>query len=179
MKHWVITDTHFGHKEMIEYCGRPSDFRAKIMKNISSVLTPKDVLVHLGDICIGGDSWWNMLLRRQVTGKMWLLKGNHDKKSAAWYLDNGWDFVADMFTLKMYGHTILFSHKPQPEGAYTLNIHGHFHNSDHRRHEPELVKVKNSRQVLVMMEHEYRPLSLEKIVRSYEANLREQRDAGS
>ena len=26
MKQYIITDTHFGHEKMIEYCQRPKDF---------------------------------------------------------------------------------------------------------------------------------------------------------
>ena len=41
------------------------------------------------------------------------------------------DFVADSFSLNIYGYNILFSHIPQ-EGNFDFNVHGHLHNNDHR-----------------------------------------------
>jgi calcineurin-like phosphoesterase family protein len=85
-----------------------------------------------------------------------------------WYLNRGWDFVADSFTVDIYGGEILFSHVPKRDTGYMLNIHGHFHNSDHRRHEPDLVAVKNERQILVAMEYNnYQPFSLRALVENW------------
>jgi len=65
---------------------------------------------------------------------------------------------------------ILFSHKPQIDTGYDLNIHGHFHNSDHRRQEPELKAIANPKHHLIMMEHHYEPQSLRSIVESRKIN---------
>ena len=35
------------------------------------------------------------------------------------------------------GKKILFSHRPQPIGTWDINIHGHFHNNNHRPFEVE------------------------------------------
>ena len=76
-----------------------------------------------------------------------LVKGNHDSKSNSWYLEHGWDFVCEEFKDTLYGKNILFSHYPKVwDGVYDLNIHGHFHNSDHRRHEEIFLKEKNGYQ---------------------------------
>jgi len=73
--------------------------------------------------------------------------------------------VGDSFTLNKYGSTILFSHMPQVDTGYTWNVHGHFHNTDHRSHEPELVAIKNDRQILVAMEHlHYQPIELKTLL---------------
>ena len=67
-----------------------------------------------------------------------LIKGNHDKNSNNWYLRHGFDFVCDMIVID----DVLLSHKPQeilPEGV-TINIHGHFHDTDHRKNEPKYSK---------------------------------------
>ena len=58
MRIWLTTDTHFGHQRMIEF-GRPQDFEVKIGKAISEVVKPEDVLIHLGDFCIGKDEYWH------------------------------------------------------------------------------------------------------------------------
>jgi calcineurin-like phosphoesterase family protein len=165
MKYWVIADTHLGHDQLLEYAGRPTCFEDTILENVRKTVQSDGVLIHLGDVCIGNDAMWHEHLLSS-SGKKWLIKGNHDSKSTSWYLAHGWDFVGDSLTLKMFGHEILFSHYPIVAGTYTLNIHGHFHNSDHRRHEPEFAAIKNDKQVLVMMEHHYMPQDLRKIVGS-------------
>ena len=62
-KYWVIADTHFGHCALKEYCNRPEYFDDKMLKNIASAMNSGDVLIHLGDVCIGHDSEWHEDLR--------------------------------------------------------------------------------------------------------------------
>lgn len=167
-KYWVIGDTHFGHGQMQKFCGRHEDFSDMILKNIVNVVNNNDVLIHLGDICIGHDSEWHndlKFIKNAKNIKLWLVKGNHDKKSNSWYLDNGWDFVCDSFTLRYMKKNILFSHKPMIDNGYDLNIHGHFHNSKESTQEPELIEIKNDKQFLFAIENtNYRPLLLKNII---------------
>ena len=163
MNYWIITDTHFGHENIVSWCQRPADHEARMMKNLKSTVRENDILIHLGDVAWRDIEHWHMELLSIKAKRKWLVRGNHDKKSILRYLDYGWDFCADSFSLNMYGKNILFSHKPQIDSGYDINIHGHFHNADHRRHEPELVAIKNDKQVLLMVEHDYRPFSLRKI----------------
>jgi calcineurin-like phosphoesterase family protein len=167
MKYYVITDTHFGHEKMVEYCGRPSNFGMRIRNGILSTLGNNDILIHLGDICIGQDEYFHDYLMSSVpfnSNSLWLIRGNHDKKSNTWYLNHGWDFVGNGMSLHIFGERILLSHTPQPIGQHTVNVHGHFHNSDHHRWEPEIKAVMGDKHRLVMMEHHYLPQDLRKIV---------------
>lgn len=165
MNYWLITDTHFGHEAMLEYCGRPENFSEKILHNLITHVGENDILIHLGDICIGRDEEWHNRLR-EVKGKHWLVKGNHDRKTNTWYLSHGWDMVCDQFRDYYFGKIVVFSHKPVIwNGDYDINIHGHFHNSDSRRHEPELVAIKNSYQKLLAIEYtDYQPVKLRKFI---------------
>jgi len=166
MNFWLITDTHFGHEAMIEYCGRPIDFSEKILANLMKFVNPIDILIHLGDVCIGNDREWHEKLK-QIPGKHWLIRGNHDKKSNSWYLSNGWDMICDLFKIKYFGKIMVFSHKPVVwDGEYDINIHGHFHNVDYRQHEPELLAIKNDRQKLLTLEYiGYQPVNLKKFIK--------------
>ena len=59
MSFYVITDTHFGHYKLTEYNARPQDFTQKILDNLSTFkFSSSDVLIHLGDFCIGNDEMW-------------------------------------------------------------------------------------------------------------------------
>jgi calcineurin-like phosphoesterase family protein len=162
MKYWLITDTHFGHDKLVEYCARPQGFEGKIMENLYKTLSDDDVLIHLGDFCMGNDGKWTEMFMKQKKSKKWLIKGNHDHKTNSWYLNHGWDFVGKSIKDKFFGKNILFSHIPQiDDGWYDLNIHGHFHNSDHRKHEKELVVIKNPKQKLLAIEYtNYQPVLL-------------------
>lgn len=130
MKYYIITDTHYNHVEkMMVYCGRPDNYEELLEKSMSA-LTKDDVLIHLGDICIGKDKEMHEKHIAPLTCKKWLIKGNHDKKSDIWYLENGWDFVADSMAFRFNGKNILFSHIPiLAQEEYDYNIHGHFHNN--------------------------------------------------
>lgn len=158
---YIISDTHFNHTDkMIEYCGRPENYNELIWKNLKQ-LKDDDILIHLGDVCIGKDREVHKKLQEFKFKKI-LVRGNHDKKSNSWYLNNGWDFVCEEFKDTLFGKNILFSHMPKVwDGVYDLNIHGHFHNSDHRRQEPELFKIKNGYQKLFALEYtNYKPINL-------------------
>ena len=95
MNYWVISDTHFGHDKISECFGRPKDFEKKILKSLNFV-REEDVLIHLGDFCIGKDAYWHEKFmshfeKESYGAKLWLIKGNHDHKTKTWYFDKGWD----------------------------------------------------------------------------------------
>ena len=164
VKYWIISDTHFGHDKMYEYCGRSPGFEAKILKNIGNVVGKEDVLIHLGDFCIRRDEHWHKVFMETCGAKKWLIRGNHDRKSSTWYHNKGWDFVGEQVVLKKFGKKILFSHKPYSGDQDCLNIHGHLHNTFH--HEEFQRVEKNA--VLFVLEHSYSPVRLKRIIEEYE-----------
>lgn len=154
MKYWIISDTHFSHEKIKEFCNRPEDHELRIISGLSSI-SKNDCLIHLGDICMGNDGIVHTLLSDNCKCKRILVRGNHDSKSSSWYMDHGWDFVCDAFRLEYCGYIVMFSHKPQPwDGVWDINIHGHLHNLGrvkeikhemrkwHRLYAPELFDYK-------------------------------------
>lgn len=127
-KFWLTTDTHFNHDKMVEYCDRPKDFEKIISKGLFSI-PQEDILIHLGDVCIGNDEYVHNAYIKPLYCKKWLVRGNHDTKSDKWYLEHGWDFVAKTFSGLYFGKKVMFSHKPQEDNGFDVNIHGHFHNT--------------------------------------------------
>ena len=57
MKIIATTDTHLGHKMLVENGYRDVGFESKIFSNIR--MLSGDMFIHLGDICIGNDEKWN------------------------------------------------------------------------------------------------------------------------
>jgi len=135
MNIYLVTDTHFNHKKVIEYCGRPQNYEQLLFASMNNV--PADaILIHLGDICIGKDVEVHEKYIKPLKCKKWLIRGNHDRKSDSWYYEHGWDVVTDGMILEKAGMQILLTHTPRPIGKFDMNIHGHFHNSQHRLEDP-------------------------------------------
>lgn len=161
----ISTDTHFGHRKLEELCGRPRDFEVRIFKALKANLAQDDVLIHLGDICIGRDEQHHAMFIQTLPGRHWLVRGNHDRKSNHWYLSHGWDFVSDSFRDHYFGKMVAFSHVPIADDGYDVNLHGHFHNTDHRNHEPALTAISNPKQVLLALEYNnYQPWNLQTLI---------------
>jgi len=160
--YWVAADFHFNHWKIMEYQARPDDFEDRILKNLIDI-EREDVLIYLGDFCIGEDEYWHDCINA-LGFRKYLILGNHDRKSQGWYMTHGWDCVCQILSIKLYGKNITFSHRPIADTGYDLNIHGHMHGDTHRTHEPELREIYNDKQVLIKMEHDYRPIKLRRIV---------------
>lgn len=167
-RYWLTTDTHFGHKRMLEYCERPQDFDGKIMKYLLANVKPEDVLIHLGDVCMGNDKYYNNWFKLNLQCKTWLIRGNHDMKSNTWYLLNGWDMICQRLYLRTQNKIIAFSHEPiNDDGYYDYNIHGHIHNAvrDLEYEETKLNRVINNKQRLIALEYtNYQPLLLKTFI---------------
>ena len=96
------------------------------------------------------------------------MRGNHDKKSDSWYLDNGWDFVCRALYNKYYGVRVLFTHRPRPwDGYFDINIHGHLHDLSHRQDE----KVNKLNYLISLEKNGYEPFSLRSILEPIKVNI--------
>ena len=157
MNFWIISDTHFGHKNIEKYCNRQLNFEDKILASLEKDIKENDVLIHLGDFCFGKDTEWHQkFFEKTKCLKYWLVIGNHDKNTISWYLTHGWDFVGHEIILYMYGKIILFSHRANMEGRFDINIHGHYHNNSSQ--------PIDDKYYLIKMEDEYCAINLKKII---------------
>lgn len=167
MRYILTTDTHFGHDNLIKHNMRPPYFTEIVLQNINRSLRKDDILIHLGDVSFECDYVWTDQISK-MNGRHWLVKGNHDRQTNTWYMDHGWDFVADSFSMSYFGLNILFSHIPQKDGGFDLNIHGHFHNTDHRKHEPHIEEILTYKHWLLALEfNNYDVWYLENIVKKF------------
>ncbi len=171
MKIWITTDTHFGHKKLVELGVRPDGFEEQIYDNLIEKVKFNDVLIHLGDFCIGKDAdWLDIYLEHDFARSHILVKGNHDNKTLSWYMDHGFDLACKTFTGRYFGYNILFSHIPRNLKNYPnidYNIHGHFHEGDHRSSEPEIAAFYDpTRHIkLALEESNYQPWDLETLLK--------------
>jgi calcineurin-like phosphoesterase family protein len=134
MNYWLISDTHFNHEKLTEWGGRSGDWQEQLWEGMAAI-PDDDVLIHLGDICIGADALVHESIALLRCKKI-LVRGNHDKKGILWYSEHGWDFVVDGLELVYQGHYLHLTHRPaRPQGNTTWNIHGHTHGNLHRSEE--------------------------------------------
>lgn len=151
---------------MYEYCNRPKSFERKIFSELSK-LKKDDVLIHLGDVCIGNEKELHETFIQPLECQKILVRGNHDRsKSDNWLMSNGWDFVCDSFVKEYLGYRILFTHAPTIYDVkdVDINIHGHLHN--HRSRGTYKMHYEYARRyVLVSMEFlEYKPIELGELI---------------
>ena len=162
--YWVISDTHFSHDKLVKSGYRKEGFEIRILANMGKVVKKDDIVIHLGDVSFYKHRYWTWLFT-SFGCKSYLVKGNHDKQTNSWYLSHGWDFVADSFTLDVYGSKILFTHVPvAEEGDFDVNVHGHLHNLHWRE------DSRKSFNCLVQIEDTLAPVNLNSLIDNHAKN---------
>ena len=126
---WFISDTHFGHANILEYerKARPfenlSEMHEAIIERWNNVVHKFDKVFHLGDFCFGRD---NVSIAARLNGQKRLIMGNHDVYSAAEYLT----YFHSIHGV-MYWNKCVLSHIPlhtsMMDTRTLVNIHGHLH----------------------------------------------------
>lgn len=133
---WVISDTHFGHGNIIAYCNRPfhsvDEMNSKIIENWNSVVKDGDIVYHLGDVYFGVGAK-NIL--PALKGRKRLILGNHDDGKDKTLQDN---FQKIMVWRMFPAFGLLLTHVPvhetslgeHPRRPTMVNVHGHIHEKD-------------------------------------------------
>lgn len=156
---WFISDTHFGHTNIMKYEKRPFDsveeMNSTMIKNWNSLVDPDDIVYHLGDFCFLG-KYSEIIF--QLRGKKILIVGNHDASPRKM---EKLGFVASLesATVKIEHHTFFLSHRPcydLPDGVW--NLHGHVHSKWKTIHEKRII-------CLSVENWNYCPVSYKEIVR--------------
>lgn len=139
---WVISDTHFGHQNIIRYCDRPFETAKeaddKMIENWNSVVKDGDIVYHLGDVYFG-EAGRHALSK--LNGRKRLILGNHDngkdallqkyfQKIMVWRMFPEFGLllthvpVHDSSLERYYGDT----HTGAEKFDHLTNVHGHIHN---------------------------------------------------
>ena len=77
---WIISDTHFFHENIGRYCNRPENWQDLIINNWNDLIAPDEQVLHLGDFALGKKMNFE-LLTGSLKGKLFLIRGNHDRLS--------------------------------------------------------------------------------------------------
>ena len=129
-KVYVISDTHFGHRKVIEFEKEHRPFSTieehdrELVQRWNAVVRKDDTVWHLGDVYFGGRD--AHLVLAGLNGVKRLVLGNHDCYPIDLY---------QFYFRKIFGAAELrgciLTHVPvhpyQLEKRYKANIHGHMH----------------------------------------------------
>lgn len=134
---YYISDTHFGHANIINLCNRPfknvNEMDETMIKNWNNVVSNDDNVYVGGDFCYKNSKNITDYLSR-LNGNIYLVSGNHDAKM----LRNKeiFNFVKgtrESYDISDKNRRIIIYHYPIVEwnGYFRNSIHlyGHIHNS--------------------------------------------------
>jgi len=152
MKYWITSDTHFGHKNIIKYTGRPfktlSEMNETLIKNWNNRVAHDDTVLFLGDFCFKNSSGGKAGEGIQKTAQHWLkqlngnkvfIRGNHDT-------NNSLNAVIENMVIHHGGQYMWLTHRPQDfNPVYKVNLVGHVHEKwkiiQDKKHQTILVNV--------------------------------------
>lgn len=129
---FLIADTHFGHENIVVYCGRPFkdsvEMDEVIINRWNKIVSPMDIVYHLGDFSLSKEHTPDWYVKR-LNGRIVLVMGNHDRrKTATWWKRFG---ITEAHKKPIEHNGFILSHEPEffPE---LPNVHGHTHGNIHR-----------------------------------------------
>lgn len=131
---FLISDTHFGHANIIKYANRPFDsveeMNEAMVENWNNVVKQGDKVYHLGDVTMNSKS---LDILSRLNGRKVLIKGNHDTQKLKFYTPHFYDIRGshelDSFILTHIPVALEQSAR-YPQG----NIHGHLHEKNMDNH---------------------------------------------
>ena len=186
---WFTSDTHFGHTNIIKYCGRP--FKDVIQMNEELIrrwkeTVPEDgIIFHLGDFSFGGSKEWNDILS-SLHGKIYLILGNHDMKVIRQGYTSRFEHVTQQMSIRVGGQRIILNHNPfLTYGGACRNVwqlFGHVHSGPRSRtglDHPRLNYLLPRQYDVGVDNNDYRPVSFYEVkVKIEEQVRRAQESAG-
>lgn len=128
---FYISDTHFGHKNILKYDNRPyftvAEMDADLIKRWNNAVKSTDTVYHLGDFSWLKPAEESEILQR-LNGTKILIRGNHDyKPTAEWAEVLPFAEIVDNGRHVILSHFPIASYKNMTHGYY--HLYGHVHNS--------------------------------------------------
>lgn len=129
MKRWFISDTHFSHKNIIKYAGRPygtvEEMNKSLIDNWNQCVDAGDQVFFLGDFGLGDVDHLHSICS-QLNGQKICICGNHDRNSS-YMMRVGFNLVLESAFLKIGQHTVELIHIPSYPTPAHFQLHGHVH----------------------------------------------------
>jgi calcineurin-like phosphoesterase family protein len=134
---FFISDSHFSHRKIIEYCNRPfataEDMDREMIKRWNAKVRKNDNVFFLGDFCFGRDSIDPSIFLAQLNGNIYFIKGNHDHIERLASCPSGIRGFWDILNITINAQKIVLCHYPmiswQGKEDKAWMLFGHCHNS--------------------------------------------------
>ncbi|GEM_PF-481163 len=126
---FIISDTHFDHQNIIDYCHRPfrslGEMNAAMVANWNRVVGKQDEVYLVGDLALGKDPKRISKWLARLNGKVTIIRGDHDKPESGVRL-------LEKMKIRHAGINFMLVHEPEnaPKKWNGWVIHGHHHNND-------------------------------------------------
>lgn len=125
---YIISDTHFGHENIIKYCNRPfscaQEMDEILIARWNTIVRPQDHVYHLGDVAMSQQALNSILPR--LHGHKRLVLGNHDNHAPIEEYARHFDKILMWRLFK----PLILTHVPIREDSFgkaQVNLHGHIH----------------------------------------------------
>lgn len=135
-KIFFISDTHFGHKNILKYEDRPfktiEEMDDALITNWNSKVSNTDSIYILGDFSFG-DKDYTIKLLNKLNGNKFLIKGNHDHVLKERDVYNKFAWVKDYYILKHNNLKLVLFHYPiqvwDCRHHNSIHLYGHIHSN--------------------------------------------------
>lgn len=152
MANYYISDTHFGHENIMRHSNRKfssvDEMNKTFIDNWNRIVTDEDDVWFLGDVTMKSAKSPETYLK-QLNGKLHLIIGNHD----GFLLKNPtfrvfFESIDQMKTITDNGQKIVLCHYPLAEwdGSFrgALHFYGHIHNNVNNDTYKIMKNIKNA-----------------------------------
>lgn len=173
---FFVSDTHFGHVNIIKYCNRPyttvEEMDEDMVKRWNDTVKPEDTIYHIGDW-----AFHNFHHIGRLNGNIISVPGNHDHERARKilpFLPNG--FTQEVHYVKIdSGMRFVLCHYPFEtwRREYKYHVHGHTHGipDDEGKYGGYRGNIAFRLDAGWDANHEFRPLHLDEVITKMVDNL--------
>jgi calcineurin-like phosphoesterase family protein len=171
MSKYYISDTHFGHENIINFTGRPyksaEHMDEDMIKRWNNKVGNGDLVYHLGDF-----AWKNIkYYRGRLNGQIILIKGNHDRRLTKQQEEKLFVKVCNYDKVSDGENTVILFHYPIWSWDGLHKGYTHFHGHIHERivdvtkmENTSYTKGKGVRINICVERMEYEPKTYEEII---------------
>ena len=172
---WFTSDHHFGHGNIVKYCGRPwattkgpdiFGMNTAMISRWNGRVQPGDTVYHLGDFAWGQGTMLEVV--KELNGEIHLIRGNHDKRMGK-HVERHFHWVGDYKEINVEDEEmdtrqkiVLFHYPIESWNARhhgSWHLHGHVHGTKHVR---KVNKVPGRLDVGVDA-HDFYPISYDEV----------------
>lgn len=167
---YFTSDQHFFHDKIIKFANRPfydaDEMNKKLIQNWNNTVTHDDSVYILGDVTMKGPEY-AMSVLKQLKGKKYLIKGNHDHfVNKEGFDPSVFEWIKEYYELTYQNQLFVLFHYPIEEWSEffrgSIQLHGHQHN--HEDHNFKNLELKIRRFDVGVDANQMKPVSIEDII---------------